>query len=229
MYLLNYKEVFILENSENKILSKTFFWMFLGLLGTGLVAFYTYASGLYLSVVTSTSSLGLIALVEVVVVLLFSFLFKKLPPIVVGILYFVYAFLNGFTFSTIFVAFEMNSIVFLFFLTAILFGVLAVFGYTTKIDISRWSTILFIALIVSFIASLINLLLNNSMLDLILDWIIIFIFAGYTIYDMNIVKQIENDESLPQDKKAIYCAMQLYLDFINLFIRILSIFGNRKD
>ena len=85
-----------MEELENRnILSKTFFWMFLGLLGTGLVAFYTYSSGLYLSIFTSVSSLAILALVEVVVVIVFSLCFRKLPPTVVGILYFVYAFLNG--------------------------------------------------------------------------------------------------------------------------------------
>ena len=105
-----------LENSNNKILSKTFFWMFLGLLGTGLVAVYTYTSDLYLSIFSSPSSLGILVIVEVVVVLLFSFLFRKLPPIAVGILYFIYAFINGFTFSSIFAVFELSSIIYVFFL-----------------------------------------------------------------------------------------------------------------
>lgn len=210
-------------------MSKTFFWMFLGLLGTGLVAFYTYSSGLYLSIFTSSSSLAIIAIIEVVVVLLFSFLFKKLPPIVVGILYFIYAFINGFTFSSIFAVFEMSSIVYAFFATSILYAVLAFCGYKTNLDVSKWSTILFIALLISLVVSIVNLFLGNSMLDVILNWVVIFIFAGYTIYDMNMLRQLENDTSLPQEKIYIYCAMQLYLDFINLFIRILSIFGKRND
>lgn len=218
-----------MENSENKILSKTFFWMFLGLLGTGLVAFYTYASGLYLSIFSSPRSLGILAITEVVVVLLFSFLFRKLPPLVVGILYFIYAFINGFTFSSIFAVFELNSIVFVFFLTAILYAVLAFFGYKTNIDVSKWSTILFVALIISLIASIINIFIGNSLLDIALNWIIIFIFAGYTIYDMHVLRELESDSSLNSDKIYIYCAMQLYLDFINLFIRLLSIFGKSKD
>lgn len=218
-----------MENSENKILSKTFFWMFLGLLGTGLVAFYTYTSDLYLSIFSSPSSLGIIAIVEVVVVLLFSFLFRKLPPLAVGILYFIYAFINGFTFSSIFAVFELSSIAYVFFLTAALFAVLAICGYKTNINISKWSTILFIALIISLIASIINIFIGSSLLDLALNWIIIFIFAGYTIYDMRVLKELENDQSLNQDKKYIYCAMQLYLDFINLFIRLLSLFGKSKD
>ena len=217
-----------MENTENKILSKTFFWMFLGLLGTGLVAFYTYSSGLFLSVFSS-SSIAILAIVEVVIVLLFSFLFKKLPPIVVGILYFIYSFINGFTFSSIFAVYEISSIAYVFLLTSILYAVLAIFGYKSTIDISKWSTILFIALLVSLVASVINIFLGNSLLDMVLNWVVIFIFAGYTIYDLHILRQLQNEPSIDQNKIHIYCAMQLYLDFINLFIRLLRIFGKARD
>ena len=219
-----------MEELENRnILSKTFFWMFLGLLGTGLVAFYTYSSGLYLSIFTSVSSLAILALVEVVVVIVFSLCFRKLPPTVVGILYFVYAFLNGFTFSSIFAIYEISSIMYVFLLTSILYADLAFCGYKTKIDVSKWSTILFVALIVSLIASIVNLFLGNTMVDIVISWIVIFIFAGYTIYDMHILRELSSDPSINQDKVYIYCAMQLYLDFINLFIRLLRIFGKSRD
>ena len=219
-----------MEELENRnILSKTFFWMFLGLLGTGLVAFYTYSSGLYLSIFTSVSSLAILALVEVVVVIVFSLCFRKLPPTVVGILYFVYAFLNGFTFSSIFAVYEISSIMYVFLLTYILYAVLDFCGYKTKIDVSKWSTILFVALIVSLIASIVNLFLGNTMVDIVISWIVIFIFAGYTIYDMHILRELSSDPSINQDKVYIYCAMQLYLDFINLFIRLLRIFGKSRD
>lgn len=218
-----------MENTDNKIMSKTFFWMFLGLLGTGIVAYYTYASDLYLSIFSSPSSLGILALIEVVVVLVFSFLFKKLPPLVVGILYFVYSFINGFTFSSIFAVYEIGSIAYVFLLTSILYAVLAFCGYKTNINIRKWSTILFIALIISLIASFINIFVGNSLLDIGLSWLIIFIFAGYTIYDMHILKELSSDTSLNQEKIYIYCAMQLYLDFINLFIRLLRLFGRSRD
>lgn len=217
------------ELDSRKVLSKTFFWMFLGLLGTGLVAFYTYSSGLYLSIFTSVSSLAILALVEVVVVIVFSLCFRKLPPTVVGILYFVYAFLNGFTFSSIFAVYEISSIMYVFLLTSILYAVLAFCGYKTKIDVSKWSTILFVALIVSLIASIVNLFLGNTMVDIVISWIVIFIFAGYTIYDMHVLRELSSDPSINQDKVYIYCAMQLYLDFINLFIRLLRIFGKSID
>ncbi len=217
-----------MENSENKIISKTFFWMFLGLLGTALVGVYTYASGLYLSMI-SYNTLSIVAIIEVVIVIVFSLLFRKLPPTAVGILYFIYAFINGFSFSIIFAAFDLGSIVITFILTALLFAVLAFCGYKTNIDISKWSTILFVALLVSLVASIINIFIGNTIVNIALDWIIIFIFAGYTIYDMHILKQLQSDSSLNQEKVYIYCAMQLYLDFINLFIRLLSRFGKSRD
>lgn len=219
-----------MEELENRnVLSKTFFWMFLGLLGTGLVAFYTYSSGLYLSIFTSVSALPILALVEFVIVIVLSLCFKKLPPAVVGILYFVYAFLNGFTFSSIFAFYEISSIMYVFLLTSILYAVLAFCGYKTNIDVSKWSTILFVALIVSLIASFVNLFLGNKIINIVICWIFVFFFAGYTIYDTHILRELSRDPSINQDKAYIYCAMQLYLDFINLFIRLLTIFGKHKD
>lgn len=219
-----------MEELENRnVLSKTFFLMFLGLLGTGLVAFYTYSSGLYLSIFTSVRALPILALVEFVIVIVLSLCFKKLPPAVVGILYFVYAFLNGFTFSSIFAFYEISSIMYVFLLTSILYAVLAFCGYKTNIDVSKWSTILFVALIVSLIASFVNLFLGNKIINIVICWIFVFFFAGYTIYDTHILRELSRDPSINQDKAYIYCAMQLYLDFINLFIRLLTIFGKHKD
>ncbi|HBC84081.1 MAG TPA: hypothetical protein DCZ30_01105 [Clostridiales bacterium] len=99
----------------------------------------------------------------------------------------------------------------------------------TKKDLSSWRTLLFGILIAGIILSLINLFLGNSMLDLMLDWIILFVFFGVTAYDVNIIKQLKQDASLNQEKLYIYGAMQLYLDFINIFLRVLSIFGKRKN
>ena len=83
----------IVQNEETNFISKTFFWMFLGLLGSAIVAWYTYSSGLFLNILTG-SSFSLLLIAEIVVVLLFSFLFKKLSPTIVGILYFIYAAIN---------------------------------------------------------------------------------------------------------------------------------------
>ncbi|MCI8352410.1 MAG: Bax inhibitor-1/YccA family protein [Clostridia bacterium] len=213
---------------EYDLIQKTFFWMFLGLLGTAIVAWYTYSSGLFIDIIFK-GYFNILLIAELVVVIVFSLLFKKLPPTIVGILYFVYAMINGVSLSVIFVVFELNSIVWLFIASAILFGGMALYGYKTNKDLSNWKTLLFGILIVGLILSLINLFLGNSTLDIILDWVILFVFFGVTAYDMNKIKQLQDDESLDQSKLHIYGAMELYLDFINIFLRVLSIFGKRKD
>lgn len=218
----------ITQTVDNNFLAKTFFWMFLGLLGTAIVAWYTYSSGLFLNILIN-NSFGILLLVEIVVVLLFSFLFRKLSPTMVGILYFIYAAVNGVSLSTIFVVFELQSIVLLFIVSAALFGGLALYGYKTSKDLSNWHTILFGTLFAGLIVSFINLLLKNTMLDIILDWVILLVFFGITVYDMNKIKQLSLDPNLDKSKLHIYGAMELYLDFINIFLRILSLFGKRKD
>lgn len=216
------------NTNQNTLLSKTFFWMFLGLLGTGIIAWYTYASNLYIDIITS-NGFAIVCILELVVVLLFSLFFRKLPPTIVGILYFVYSMINGVTLSTIFALYELNSIVILFIISALIFAALAYYGRNTKNDLSSWGTILFAGLIAGIILSIINLFLGNSMLDIIIDWAMLVVFFGFTAYDMNKIKAFELESDLDQDKLHIYCAMQLYLDFINLFIRILSIFGKRRN
>ena len=168
-------------------------------------------------------------IIELVVVIVFSLLFRKLSPTVVGILYFIYAFINGLSFATIFYAYELSSIVSLFVICALIYGGLALYGYQTKRDLSNWGTILFAMLLGGLVVSLINLFLGNPMTDLIIDWVMLIVFFGITIYDMNKLKALSMEEGINQEKIAIYCAMQLYLDFINVFLRILAIFGKRRD
>lgn len=218
----------IAQEVKNDFIPKTFFWMFLGLLGTAIVAWYTYSSGLFINILAN-DAFGILLIAEVVVVLLFSFLFRKLSPTAVGILYFIYAAINGVTMSTIFVVFELNSIILLFVASSVLFGGLALYGYKTSKDLSNWRTLLFGTLLIGLIVSLVNLFIKNSMLDIILDWVILLVFFGITAYDMNKIKQLSLDENLDKSKLHIYGAMELYLDFINIFLRILSIFGKRRN
>lgn len=218
-----------MESTQKKLLIQTFLWMFLGLLGTGIVAYYTYASELYIKVFSSTAAIAILCIAEVLLVLLFSFLFKKLPPVVVGAMFFIYAFINGLTFSTIFVTYEMTSIIYTFFITAGMFALFVFAGSVLNVNISKIGPILLISLITCLIATIINIFLNNGILNIILNIVIILIFAGYTIYDIAILKKYANDPSLPEENKSIYFAMELYLDFINLFIHIIQLIAKEKD
>lgn len=210
------------------IYQKVFAWLFMGLFATGLVSVYTYSSGLAETLLSSSSSLFIVMIFELLVVLLFSFLFKKLSPAVVGILYFVYAVVNGVALSTIFYAFSINSIILSFFASAILFGVFAIIGRFTKTDLSKWQTLFFGTLIVGIIVSVINLFIGNNLLNIIVSWVLLLTFFGITAYDMQNIKNLANSGTLDNEKIHIYGAMQLYLDFINIFIRILNIFGRRN-
>lgn len=217
-----------MEEVDNTYLTKTFLWMFLGLMGTAIVAAYTYYSGLWINLAVNNGFM-IVAIIELVAVLVFTFLFRKLSPTVAGIIYFIYAFINGITFSTIFAVYDLNSIVISFVATAGLFGILAFIGYTTKKDLSNWKTILITVLIVGIVASLVNLFLQNEMIDILITWGILILFCAFTIYDMNKLKELAQDPELNQEKIYIYCALQLYLDFINIFLRILRFFGSRRN
>ena len=214
---------------QNKLFGKTFFWMFLGLLGSAIIACYTYSSGLFVDIILG-GYFNVLLILELVAVFVFSLLFRKLSPVLVGILYFVYAMLNGVTLATIFVVFELSSIVYLFIISALIFGALGLIGYKTNKDLSSWGTYINVFLIAGILLSIINLfILKSSTFDLILDWLILALFCGVTIYDINKIKALQTEPNIDQEKIHIYCAMQLYLDFINIFLRILSIFGKRKN
>ncbi len=221
MEIINNSNYYV--KGQNEWMIKTFFRMFLGLIVTALAAFYTYKTGLYLEV-----SYGFLAIIEIGLVLMFSFLFKKMSPTVVTILFYVYALINGITMGTIFAVFNMNTIFYAFITAALLFGGLALYGYTTNKDMTNFSTIFTVALIIGLIVSIINLFIGSSTINIILDWIMLLVFCGLTAHDMNTIKYMQNYVDCDNEKLYVYCAMDLYLDFINIFIRLLSIFGRRE-
>jgi FtsH-binding integral membrane protein len=137
--------------------------------------------------------------------------------------------LNGITLSVIFAVYELGSIVILFVVSAVLYGALALIGYRTKHDLSSWKPYLGVFLLAGIVLTVVNLFLKNGTFDLILDWFILILFFGITIYDINKMKAFQADETLDHEKIHIYCAMQLYLDFINIFLRILSLFGKKRN
>ena len=150
-----------------------------------------------------------------------------MSSITAKICFLLYSFVTGLTFSYLFLAYELYSLIYVFGITSLLFGTFALIGYFTKIDLSKFSTFLFMGLFAIIICSLINIFIGNETFDLILTIIGIVIFLGYTAYDIQKVKY--NLETFPEDNLAIYGALELYLDFINLFLKLLSLFGKRRD
>lgn len=206
---------------------KMFTWLFIGLL-------ITFVSGyaLYLNeeLMVNLLSIGFlpIAIIELVIAFVMGIRIQKMNPMTTKILYIIYSVITGITFSTIFVAFKVSSIISIFLITAIIFGALAFYGYITKKDLTKLGTILFISIICLLIAMILNVLIfKNSSFDLTLTIFGVLIFVGYIAYDVNKVKYLVS--SVGEEKAAVYGAFQLYLDFINLFIRLLELFGKRND
>lgn len=210
------------------VITKSFFWMFLGLLGSALVAWYTYASELWLKLFLNNTFIWL-AIGELVVVIAFSLLFRKLSPSVVAALYFIYSMLNGVTLSTIFVVYDMASITYAFGATAVLFGALALYGAKTNADLTKLGNICLVGLLVGLVFTLVNVFVGNEMLDIILTWAMLIIFCGITAYDINKLKKAQGLQTEGAEKLHIYFAMELYLDFINIFLRLLRLIANSRN
>jgi FtsH-binding integral membrane protein len=105
---------------------------------------------------------------------------------------------------------------------------MALYGYRTDNDLTKFAPLIFTTLLVGIIVSLINLFVGNSLLDIVISWFMLLLFSGITAYDLQKIKLLTQDSSLDQSKIHIYGALSLYLDFINIFLRLLSIFGRRK-
>ena len=212
---------------------KVFTWMFLGLLVTGITSYVVSNSTSMLETIfANPASIYILLGLELLCVFVISRFKEKLSFNFLLIVFVLYSIINGLTFSVIFLIYELTSIVLIFGLTALLFGGLVFYGYVTKKDMTKIGNICIVALIVIIIATIVNLFLKNEIFDIILTIIGILIFVGLTVYDMQKIKNFytsyENDEEMV-NKVAIYGALELYLDFINLFIRLLRLLGKRKN
>ena len=136
----------------------------------------------------------------------------------------------GVSLSTIFMAYTAESIVRVFFITAATFGAMSLYGYTTKRDLSSWGTFLFMGLIGVLIASVVNIFLASSMLQFVVSVIGVLVFTGLTAYDTQRIKSdfYEGDPAAVMSKKAVMGAVSLYLNFLNLFMLLMSLLGNRN-
>lgn len=210
---------------NNKLFSKIYSWMFIGLL-------ISFVTGYYVStqpnmVYNIANGYWILALVEIGVCIWLSAGIRKMQSMTAKILFCLYSFLTGLTFSFIFVAFKMSSIVFVFGITSLVFAIMALIGKFTNINLTKLGTILLMGLIGIIIASIINIFVGSETFDLGITILGIVIFTLYVAYDVQKIKYIA--QTLEEEKAAIICAFELYLDFINLFIKLLRLFGKSKD
>jgi len=212
---------------NNKIYSKVFMWMFIGLLVTFITGIYTSTNVDALEVIFNKSGYWILLIVELGLAIFLSARIHKMSPTTARICYLLYTFFTGLTFSSIFIVYKIESIMLVFLVTAILFLIFAIIGKTTKVDLTKISTILLMALLGVIICTIINIFLQNSTFDMILSGISVLIFLGFIAYDIQKIKRLDgwvNEENL-----AVIGAFELYLDFINIFLDLLNLFGNSKD
>lgn len=211
-----------------KIYSKVFFWMFLGLAITFVTGFIVSQNPNMLTKVLTKSNVMIMAIIEIGIVLALSFFIHKMSPMVASMCFIVYSFVTGLTFGSIFVIYELESIIFVFAITAALFLIFALIGHFTNIDLTKFGTIFLMLLLGIIICTIINIFVKSEAFNFGLTIAGLFIFLAYVAYDLQVIKKslysFDNEE-----KVAIYGALQLYIDFINIFLRLLSLFGNSKD
>lgn len=212
--------------------AKTFGWMFLGLLVTFAASLALYYTGAIYSVFIGFNGMLPFALciAELLVVIYLSARIQKLSITAARGLFFLYALLNAVTFSSIFIVYEVSSLVFVFGMTAVYFGVMALYGYITKADLSRIRPVLLFGLVALFVLAILSMFISGLNTGLCLIGVVIFI--AFTAYDTQMIRRnytyFQGNAELLQ-KASIISALQLYLDFINLFLYLLRLFGNRKN
>jgi FtsH-binding integral membrane protein len=215
------------------LMRKVFTWMALALVITGFTAYYVASSPSILPMIFSNQIVfwGLI-IAEFALVISVSAAINKLSLPVATLMFVAYSVINGALLSYIFLAYTSSSIATVFFITAGTFGAMAIVGYTTKTDLSSMGKYLLMALIGLIIATLVNVVFVKSTgFELILSYAGVLIFVGLTAYDTQKIKQMlmqAPDAGETAQKYALLGALSLYLDFINLFIYLLRIFGKRE-
>jgi hypothetical protein len=201
-----------------------------GLSLTGIVAYAAAASGFY-QAIAATPLIWLVMLAPLGFVLVLSFGIQRISAATAVVLFWLYAAIMGLSLGSIFLVFTGESIARVFFITAATYGAMSLYGYTTKSDLSRFGSFLMMGLIGIVIAPLVNIFVGSSALQFAISIIGVIVFVGLTAYDTQRIKEmyLESDSAEIAGKKAVLGALSLYLDFINLFMIFLQLFGQRRD
>lgn len=212
---------------KNKIYSKMFMWLFVGLLLTFVTGIYTATNNSALNVIFGKGAYIFLVITELIVAIILSARITKIKPTTAKFLYLLYSFLTGLTFSSLFIVYKLTSILLVFGVSSILFLIFALIGRYSKLDLSKIGTYLLMMLFGIIICSIINVFIGNTVFDVLICIVSIIVFLGYIAYD---VKKIERLEGiLEEENLAIIGAFELYLDFINIFIDLLRLFGDSRD
>jgi FtsH-binding integral membrane protein len=213
--------------------ANVFSYMTLALVISGVAAYWFAASGMMLEILQASSILmWVIMLAPLAAVLVMNFAFNRLSYTALIAIFLVYSFITGLSLSVIFLVYATATIAKVFLITAGLFATMAVIGYTTKTDLTKMGSILMMAVIGIVIASVVNMFMKSDTFDYIISCIGVLVFTGLIAYDTQKIKRIGAGVeygTAAAGKLAVMGALSLYLDFINLFLFLLRIFGGRRD
>ncbi|WP_259067223.1 Bax inhibitor-1/YccA family protein [Mucilaginibacter sp. X4EP1] len=224
-------------DASRKFLANVFMWMFVALGISALCAYIFANSPAFLSTLVDANTHQLTGFAYIIMfaplafVLLIRFGLNRISYPVLALLFVAYAAVTGISLSFILLAYTASSVLGVFLTSSVVFGVMAIAGYTTKTDLTKFGSILIMFLIGIVVASLVNMFLHSSGLDLIITYIGVAVFVGLTAYDVQRLKNIGAGLTYGDataSKMALMGGLTLYLDFINLFLMLLRLFGRRR-
>ena len=237
------REAGIIDQGLRAYMIRVYNYMASGIAITGIVAYAIYAMSVVTGAdgaITGLTAFGtfmyasafkwVVIFAPLVMVFYLSMRINNMSLTAAQISFWVFSALMGASISSIFMVYAGESIARVFFITAASFGALSLWGYTTSKDLSGWGSFLFMGLICIIIASLVNLFIGSTALQFAVSVIGVLVFAGLTAYDTQQIKEMysANDDGSMSGRKAVMGALRLYLDFINLFMMLLQLFGDRR-
>ncbi len=205
-------------------------YMASGLLLSGIVAYLVSSSPQLLYAIHGTPLKWVLIIGTIGMVFFLAARVHAMKASTAQALFWVYAALNGAMLSYVLIAYTGGSVARAFAITAATFGAMSLYGYTTKRDLSGWGSFLFMGLIGVLIAMVVNIFLASTMMTFVISVVGVLVFTGLTAYDTQQIKEmyLESDSAEDASKKSIMGALRLYLDFINIFLLLLNLFGNRE-
>lgn len=225
------EKAIVQKNEAQKFIAKVYGWMFFALIVSGLSAIFTVSSQFMLNFIFGNKYVFYIFLIaEVVMVFVLSATIRKISAQTAFFFFLLYSIINGITLSIIFLVFDITSIVSIFFISAGMFGGMTLYGMKTSQDLMSAGRYLMMALIGLIIGTFVNWLLKSSFIDWLITLISLVVFIGLTAYDTQKMKKASemSDGSEVFKKAAIIGALELYLDFINIFLHLLNLFGGKR-
>ena len=232
-YVTQEKVTTSIESAFASLMKNVYTWMALGLAMTGITAHLVSTSNLVFTIASNSALMWGLIIAELALVIILSARIMKMSFLAAGLMFAGYAILNGVTMAFIFLVYTMESIAMTFFITAGTYAVMSLIGYFIKKDLSTMGRIFIMLLVGLIIATIVNFFVNSSGLMMVITYVGVIIFVGLTAYDTQKIKKmmLEYSEQGINDqtnKLALLGSLTLYLDFVNLFLYLLRIFGNRK-